>query len=482
MRVRPEVALTFDDVLLVPRHSRILSRGDVSTHTLAARGLPLAIPVLSANMDTVTEGEMAIAMARCGGLGIIHRFMPVDRQAQEVARVKRAEGYVVEAPVTIEPQATIAQARQLMAEAGIGGLVVIDRQARVLGMVTRRDLLFAPEAEDPVGEVMTPREHLVTLQAPADMLAARAQLHAHRLEKLPLLDGQGKLRGLITAQDIIKLEQHPQATKDGKGRLRVGVAIGARAEEAERAAACLQAGADVFVVDIAHGHSENCIRMVRLLKQRWPEVPVIAGNVATPEGVGDLVEAGADAVKVGVGSGSICITRVVTGFGVPQLTAIAECGAEAHRLGVPVIADGGIRSSGDAVKALAAGASSLMVGNMLAGTDEAPGATVVRDGRKMKVVRGMASLTASADRLVIDRGADLEPGDWEHIVPEGVEAVVPHRGAVAEVLDQLIGGIRSGMSYAGAQTLTELQERAEFVRVTGAGMRESGVHDVERLG
>jgi IMP dehydrogenase len=482
MRIRPEAALTFDDVLLVPRHSRIASRSDVVPHTLAARGLALAIPVLSANMDTVTESEMAIAMARCGGLGIIHRFMPVERQAGEVARVKRAEGYVVEEPVTIEPHASIRQARQLMSASGIGGLVVVDRQARVLGMVTKRDLLFAPDTEEPVSEVMTPRERLVTLQAPADLLAAREQLHAHRLEKLPLLDDQGKLRGLITAQDITRLEQHPQATKDGKGRLRVGAAVGARSEDLERAEACLHAGADTFIVDIAHGHSENCLGMVHALKQRWPEVPVIAGNVATPEGVRDLAQAGADAVKVGVGSGSICITRVITGFGVPQLTAILECAAEAHHLGLPLIADGGIRRSGDAVKALAAGASTVMVGNMLAGTDEAPGATIIRDGRKMKVVRGMASLSASADRLVIDRGADLEPGDWERIVPEGVEAVVPHRGAVAEVLDQLIGGIRSGMSYAGARTLDELWERAEFVRVTGAGMRESGVHDVEPIG
>jgi IMP dehydrogenase len=482
MRMRPEVGLTFDDVLLVPRHSRLVSRGDVSPHTLAARGIPLAIPIVSANMDTVTEAEMAIAMARCGGLGVIHRFMSIERQAGDVARVKRAEGYVVESPVTIEPHATIAQARALMASAGIGGLVVVDRQTRVLGMVTRRDLLFAPDPDEPVGEVMTPRERLVTLQAPADMIAARERLNAHRLEKLPLVDGQGRLRGLITAQDIIKLEQHPQATKDAKGRLRVGAAVGARADDVERAEACLQAGADLFVVDIAHGHSENCIGMVRRLKERWPTVPVVAGNVATPEGVRDLARAGADAVKVGVGSGSICITRVITGFGVPQLTAILECAAEAQAIDLPLIADGGIRTSGDAVKALAAGASSVMIGSLLAGTDEAPGATVIREGRKMKVVRGMASLTANADRLVIERGADLEPGDWERIVPEGVEAIVPHRGAVAETLEQLIGGIRSGMSYAGAQSLGELWDRAEFVRVTGAGMRESGVHDVEPLG
>ena len=482
MRMRAEQGLTFDDVLLVPRHSRLVSRGDVSPHTLAARGIPLAIPVISANMDTVTEAEMAIAMARCGGMGIIHRFMPIERQAGDVARVKRAESYIVEAPITIEPQATIAQARQVMTSAGIGGLVVVDREMRLLGMLTRRDLLFAPEPQEMVSEVMTPRERLVTLQAPGNLATAREQLYAHRLEKLPLVDEQGRLRGLITAQDIIKLEQHPQATKDAKGRLRVGAAVGARGEDVERAEACLQAGADLFVVDIAHGHSENCLGMVRRLKERWPEVPIVAGNVATPEGVRDLARAGADAVKVGVGSGSICITRVITGFGVPQLTAILECAAEAQLLDLPLIADGGIRTSGDAIKALAAGASSVMIGSMLAGTDEAPGATVIRDGRKMKVVRGMASLTANADRMVIERGADLEPGDWERIVPEGVEAVVPHRGAVAEVLEQLIGGIRSGMSYAGAQTVKELWERAEFVRVTGAGMSESGVHDVEPIG
>jgi IMP dehydrogenase len=482
MRMRVEQGLTFEDVLLVPRHSRLVSRGDVSPHTLAARGIPLAIPLVSANMDTVTEAEMAIAMARCGGLGVIHRFMSIERQAGDVARVKRAESYIVEAPITIEPQATIGQAREVMADAGIGGLVVVDPETRILGMLTRRDLLFAPDAQEPVSEVMTPRERLITLQAPGNLATAREQLYAHRLEKLPLVDGQGRLRGLITAQDIIRLEQHPQATKDAKGRLRVGAAIGARAEDIERAEACLQAGADVFVVDIAHGHSENCLGMVRRLKGRWPEVPVIAGNVATPEGVRDLAQAGADAVKVGVGSGSICITRVITGFGVPQLTAILECAVEAQATGLPLIADGGVHTSGDATKALAAGASSVMIGSLLAGTDEAPGATVIRDGRKMKVVRGMASLTANADRLIIERGTDLEPGDWERIVPEGVEAVVPHRGAVAEVIEQLIGGIRSGMSYAGAQTLPELWERAEFVRVTGAGMRESGVHDVEPIG
>jgi IMP dehydrogenase len=314
------------------------------------------------------------------------------------------------------------------------------------------------------------------------MADARRLLHEHRVEKVPMVDDEGRLRGLITAQDIVKLQDHPQATKDSKGRLRVGVAIGAREDDLDRAEACRQAGADLFVVDIAHGHSENCLAMVRRLRHRFPDAAIVAGNVATPEGMRDLARAGADAVKVGVGSGSICITRVITGFGVPQLTAILECSDEAHGLGVPIIADGGIRNSGDAVKALAAGASALMVGGMLAGTDEAPGATVVRDGRKVKIVRGMASLSANIDRKVADENAELAPGDWERIVPEGIEAVVPHRGGVADILYQFVGGIRSGMSYAGAQTIQELWERAEFVRLSAAGVRESGSHDVEPIG
>jgi IMP dehydrogenase len=474
--------LTFDDVLLVPRHSRIASRRDVSPQTDIARGITLAIPVLSANMDTVTESDMAIAMARIGGLGVIHRFMSVERQVAEVARVKRVEGYLVEEPVTIEPQATIAHAKALMAGAGIGGLVVVDASRHVLGMLTRRDVLLAPDAEEPVSEVMTPRQKLVTLRAPVDLGEARQRLHTHRLEKLPLLDDQERLQGLITAQDIVKLERHPQATKDGKGRLRVAAAIGARPSDVERAQACLQAGADVFVVDIAHGHSDNCIGMASRLKELYPDVPVIAGNVATPEGVRDLVKAGADAVKVGVGSGSICITRQVAGFGVPQLSAIIECSEEARRLGVSIIADGGVRNSGDAVKALAAGASAVMVGGMLAGTDEAPGATIIRAGRKFKIVRGMASLSANVDRQLLDQDTELEPGDWERVVPEGIEAVVPYRGPVADILYQFIGGLRSGMSYAGAQTIEQLWDRAEFVRLTPAGLRESGPHDVEPLG
>ncbi len=481
MRLRPSLALTFDDVLLVPRHSRVASRGDVSTATTLAPGLPLAIPIVSANMDTVTESAMAIAMAQAGGLGVIHRFMTVERQVSEVARVKRAEGYIVEAPATIAPEATVAQAREAMAAAGIGGLVVVDPDGRLLGMITRRDVLFAEDLGQPVGVLMTPRQRLVTVSTRIDLEEARRQLHAHRVEKLPLVDEHDRLRGLVTAQDIIKLERHPHATKDAKGRLRVGAAVGARPSDLDRAAGCVQAGADVLVVDIAHGHSENCLQMVRRLKERFADVPVIGGNVATPEGVRDLAEAGAQGVKVGIGAGSICVTRAVTGFGVPQLTAILECAEQAQALGVPLIADGGIRDSGDVTKALAAGASAVMVGGVLAGTDEAPGATVIRDGRKYKIVRGMASLTANIDRRTLERGVEPEPAEWGEVVAEGVEAVVPYRGAVADILVQLIGGLRSGMSYAGADTVAGLWERAEFIRVTSAGQRESGPHDVTKI-
>ncbi len=480
MRIRSEPGLTFDDVLLVPRHSRIASRADVDLSTTLVPGLRLAIPIISANMDTVTESEMAIAMARAGGLGVIHRFMPIARQAEEVRKVKRSESHVVEAPMTIAQEATVAQARRAMQQAGIGGLVVVDEEEKVVGMVTRRDVLLAPDDQVPLETAMTPRERLVTAPPQITQEEARRLLHQHRLEKLPLVDQAGRLVGLITAQDIVKRRRYPQATKDGRGRLRVGAAVGARPVERERAAACVEAGADLLVVDIAHGHSENCLGMVRWLKEQYPDMPVIGGNVATPEGVRDLAQAGADAVKVGVGAGSICITRVVTGVGVPQLTAIMECARVARELGVPLIADGGTRNSGDVVKALAAGANAVMVGSMLAGTEESPGATVIRDGRKYKIVRGMASLTANIDRRVLEGGE--EAVELEKVVPEGVEALVPYRGSVVELLHQVLGGLRSGMSYLGAGTLSEMWERAEFVRITPAGARESRPHDVTPLG
>jgi len=479
VRIRPEPALTFDDVLLVPRRSSVRSRRAVSTATMLSRRIALAVPIVSSNMDTVTEARMAIAIARLGGIGIIHRFMTPERQAAEVEQVKRAEGYVVEQPQRIAPEATVAEARRTLAEQDIGGLVVSDGAGEILGIVTTRDLLFEERADRPVSDVMTPRERLVTGDPGETLSAARRSLHAGRIEKLPLIDVAGRLHGLVTAQDIRKLDAWPDATKDERGRLRVGAAIGVREADLARAVLCVEAGADVLVVDIAHGHSDAALDMVTRLKDRFPAVDVVGGNVATAEGVRDMVSAGADAVKVGVGAGSICITRVATGFGVPQLSAVAECGDAGRELEVPIIADGGIRTSGDITKALAAGASTVMLGSLLAGTDEAPGAAVVRRGRRYKIVRGMASLTANIDRQKVERGDDIDDTDWLEVVPEGVEAIVPARGPVGDVVFQLAGGLRSGLSYAGAASIPELWDRAEFVRITAAGITESGAHDVE---
>lgn len=480
MKLRSDPGLTFDDVLLVPCRSSIRSRKDVSTETWLARGLRMQMPVISANMDTVTESRMAIAVAQQGGIGILHRFMSIEHQVEHVRRVKRAENIVVDEPLTISPQASVEAARQKMEDAEVGGLMVTGEDGRLLGVVTTRDVLLAEDTQAPVSAVMTPRERLIVAQPGESMEQARRKLYEHRVEKLPLVDEQDRVTGLITMQDIIKIQLHPSATKDNRGRLMVGVALGARREDLDRAEACAREGADVFVVDIAHGHSDHTIEMVRVLKRNFPDVPVIAGNVAGAAGVIDLAEAGADAVKVGIGAGSICITRIVTGFGVPQLTAISDCAEAGRALGVPIIADGGVRNSGDLVKALAAGASSVMIGSMLAGTDESPGAPVVRDGRRYKVVRGMASLTANVDRRTLDKG-QIEEGDWAEVVPEGIEAMVPYRGSVRDILYQLVGGLRSGLSYAGARSIEELWEKAEFIRISSAGQKESGAHDVSRI-
>jgi IMP dehydrogenase len=347
MKLRPDPGLTFDDVLLVPQRSSIRSRKAVSTSSLLATNFPLHIPVVSANMDTVTETRMAIAMAKEGGIGILHRFMTVEKQVEMVRKVKRAENLIVAHPITISIDTTVGDARLKMIESEVGGLMVIDPQGHLVGMVTTRDVLLASEFSAPVSSVMTPRERLITAGPDESLESARAKLHEHRIEKLPLLDADGKVTGLITAQDIVKIKEHPHATKDSFGRLRVGAAIGVRSDDLDRATSCVEAGADVLVIDIAHGHAEHAMQMIKKLKTACPNIPVIAGNVATAQGVIDLVEAGADAVKVGVGAGSICITRVVTGFGVPQLTAIADCAEVGHKMGVPIIADGGIRTSGD---------------------------------------------------------------------------------------------------------------------------------------
>ncbi len=480
MKLRSEIGLTFDDVLLVPKRSSIRSRRDVDTTSVLVSGIRLHVPIISANMDTVTESDMAIALAQQGGIGILHRFMPMDQEAELVRRVKRAESLVVQDPITIGENATVEDARKRMAETGVGGLMVVNKENRLLGLVTTRDVLLANGGGGPIQRVMTPLERLVVADTNESLEEARKKLHENRVEKLPLLDSEGRILGLITAQDIVKIREHPNATKDSRGRLRVGAAVGVRPDDIERAGACVDAGADVLVVDIAHGHSDHTIEIVKRLKREFPQTPVIAGNVATADGVRDLAEAGADAVKVGVGAGSICITRVVTGFGVPQLTAVADCAEAARRLNVPIVADGGVRTSGDMTKALAAGANTVMLGSMLAGTEESPGAPIVRQGRRYKVVRGMASLTANVQRLEMDRG-EIPDEEWSEVVPEGVEALVPYRGSVADILKQMVGGLRSGMSYAGARSIEELWEEAEFVRITNAGIQEFGSHDVSIL-
>jgi IMP dehydrogenase len=406
--------------------------------------------------------------------------MPKARQTEEVRRVKRAEALVVEGPLTLPLDATVAKARQLMESHGVGGLVVVDAQHAVHGIITRRDIMFASDAE-PVSAHMTPRERMVTAPKGTTFEQARDILDKARVEKLPLLDDDGRLAGLITVKDIEQRTQHPEATKDCKGRLRVGAAVGVRATDMKRAEVLLDAGADALVVDIAHGDSENAVEMARQLRREFGEQwDLVIGNVATAEGTRRLIDAGADAVKVGVGPGSICITRIVTGFGVPQLTAIAECAAAAAAAGAPVIADGGIRNSGDIVKALAAGAMTVMIGSLLAGTKESPGIVVARGGRRYKLTRGMASLGATANRDLIENPT-AQLLQYEEVVPEGVEATVPYRGPVEAILGQLVGGLRSGMSYGGACTIPELQRTAQFVRITRAGLEESGPHDVTEL-
>lgn len=486
MKVRASKGLTFDDVLLVPQRSSITSRQDVDTSTWLTPAIRLQVPVVSANMDTVTEAGMAIAMARAGGIGVIHRFMTIDQQARQVERVKRAEGFMVERPYAITADASIAEARRAMKLHEVGGLVVTNGGEELIGLVTQRDILFAPDETALVRSVMTTPDRLVTASPETTSDEARRLLHQHRLEKLPVVDARGRLVGLITAQDIIKRDRYPGATKDSKGRLQVGAAIGVRIHDMERSEALLAAGADVLVLDIAHGHADHCLQMLKELRHNFPTAQLIAGNVASRQGAIDLVEAGADAIKVGVGPGSICTTRIVTGFGVPQLTAIMDSVAGIAETGrnVPVIADGGIKTSGDLVKALAAGAATVMIGSLFAGTEEAPGATVIRHGQKFKVVRGMASLAATMGRKTIERGDDESAEsqqDWDKVIPEGVEAVVPYRGRVEEVLYQLVGGLRSGLSYGGAATIPELQARAEFIEITPAGVRESRPHDVDRI-
>jgi IMP dehydrogenase len=469
--------LTFDDVLLVPKRSPVISRTQTDLKTKLSRNITINIPLVSANMDTITESGMAIALAREGGIGIIHRFMTIGDQVDEVLRVKRSESVIIEQPYTIKDDMKVYEAKKMMQEYSVSGLLVEDMNRILVGIITNRDITFEKNMERKVVELMT--KNVITAKNGTTMEQAKEILHKHRIEKLPIVDDKKRIVGLITSKDIMKMDQYPSASKDKKGRLLVGAAVGVKGDFLERTEALLDAGADTIIVDIAHGHSDNAINTVNMIKKAFPNCELVAGNVATDEGAKDLITAGVDAVKVGVGSGSICITRVITGSGVPQLTAVTESVKMAREYDIPVISDGGIRTSGDITKALAAGASSVMVGSMFGGTDESPGKTLVKNGKKFKIYRGMASFYASLGRRYREEGLQIaDANDLNDYVPEGVEAMVAYKGSVVEIIRQLVGGLRSGLSYCGAKTISEMQDNAEFIKITSAGYIESQPHDV----
>ena len=470
-------ALTFDDVLLVPAHSTVLPR-DTVLSTKISRGLTLNIPMVSAAMDTVTEANLAIALAQEGGIGFIHKNLSADLQATEVAKVKRHEAGVVAEPITIGPDMLVGDVIRLAREHRISGLPVVDGK-KVLGMVTNRDLRFETRMSIPVREVMTPRERLVTVREGASLEEAKALMHQHRLERVLVVDGDFNLAGLMTVKDITKATDHPFAAKDAQGKLLVGAAVGVGAGTEERIEKLVDAGVDVIVVDTAHGHSEGVLNRVKWVKEHYPNLQVIGGNIATAAAALALVDHGADGVKVGIGPGSICTTRIVAGVGVPQISAVSNVAKALEGTGVPLIADGGIRFSGDIAKAIAAGANAVMMGGMFAGTEEAPGEVILYQGRSYKSYRGMGSLGAmgkgSADRYFQDNNQ----GNLDKLVPEGIEGMVPFKGSVSSIIYQMLGGLRSSMGYCGCRTIDEMRTRAEFVEITAAGMRESHVHDVK---
>ena len=468
--------LTFDDVLLVPAESSVLP-DEVSTVTRFTRGIELAIPITSAAMDTVTEARMAIALAREGGIGIIHRNLPIEEQVAEVDKVKRSESGMIVEPVTLRSHDRVADALELMENYHISGVPITDEGGKLVGILTNRDLRFESDTAQPISNLMT-REGLVTVPVGTTLDEAREVLHRHKIEKLPVVDGQGFLKGLITVKDIQKRIQYPLATKDDQGRLRVGAAVGVGADALERAAALIEEEVDVLVVDTSHGHSRGVIETVRRIKSRW-DVQVVAGNIATPEAAEALIEAGADAVKSGVGPGSICTTRVVAGVGVPQITAIFDCVQAAARHGVPVIADGGIQFSGDVAKAIAAGAESVMLGSLLAGTDESPGDVILSQGERYKEYRGMGSIGAMKARSYSkDRYFQADRDEVARLVPEGIEGRVGYKGPLRTIVYQVVGGLRQAMGYCGAGTIEELRTGTRFVRITAAGLRESHPHHV----
>ncbi|MFD2246123.1 IMP dehydrogenase [Pontibacter ruber] len=468
-------ALTYDDVLLLPAYSEVLPK-DTDTSTQLTRNIRINIPLLSAAMDTVTEADLAIAMAQEGGIGIIHKNMSIRAQAEQVRKVKRSESGMILDPITLEENATLGDAVRIMSEHKIGGIPVTNGDGKLTGILTNRDLRFEKDLTQSVADVMT-RENLITAEKGTDLAKAEDILQQYKIEKLPVVDEHGKLVGLITYKDILKKKDRPNACKDEYGRLRVGAAVGVTPDVMDRIKALVEAGVDVISIDTAHGHSKGVLDSVRNIKQAYPNLEVIAGNIATAEGARALADAGADAVKVGVGPGSICTTRVIAGIGVPQLSAVMEAAKGLQGTGVPIIADGGIKFSGDIVKALAGGASTVMVGSLLAGTDEAPGEMLIYEGRKFKTYRGMGSIEAMEEGSK-DRYFQGNESDSKKLVPEGIVGRVPYKGFVSEMIYQLVGGIRAGMGYCGTATIEQLQN-AKMVKITGAGLRESHPHDVQ---
>ena len=466
--------LTYDDVLLIPAYSEVLPR-EVNTSTYLTKKIKLNVPIVSAAMDTVTESELAIAIAQNGGIGMLHKNMTITRQAEEVRKVKRSESGMIQDPVTLHPEATLAEAFALMKEFKIGGIPIIDKNEQLLGILTNRDIRFQKDLKLKVKTVMT-TANLITAPAGTDLKKAELILQKHKIEKLPVVDKKGKLTGLITYKDIQKFKNFPQACKDEQGRLRVGAAVGVTADTMERVSALVNAGVDVIAIDTAHGHSKGVIETLKMVKKAFPKLQVIAGNIATAAAAKALAKAGADAVKVGIGPGSICTTRIIAGVGVPQLYAVYECAKALKGTGIPVIADGGIKHTGDIPKAIAAGASCIMAGSLFAGVEESPGETIIYEGRKFKSYRGMGSIeameTGSKDRYFQDAEDDIKK-----LVPEGIVGRVPYKGTLAEVMHQFVGGLKAGMGYCGAGTIAALQE-AKFVRITAAGIRESHPHDI----
>lgn len=469
-------ALTFDDVLLVPRHSIVLPR-EVSLATRVSRNIRLNIPLVSAAMDTVTEARLAIALAQEGGIGIVHKNLTPQKQASEVSKVKRFESGVLKDPITIPPSMTVREVLSLTRSHRISGLPVVEGE-RVVGIVTNRDLRFETNLDQPVSNIMTPRERLVTVREGTSTEEAKALMHKHRLERVLVINGDYELRGLVTVKDILKSSEYPLACKDGLGRLRVGAAIGVGAGTEERAELLVEAGVDLIVVDTAHGHAQGVLDRVKWVKSHYPQVEVVGGNIATADAARALIDHGADGVKVGIGPGSICTTRIVAGVGVPQITAVDNVLNGLANSGVPLIADGGIRYSGDISKAIAAGANAVMLGGLFAGTEEAPGETVLYQGRSYKAYRGMGSLGAMQQGAA-DRYFQEPEANPDKLVPEGIEGRVPYKGPVSAVIHQLMGGLRASMGYCGCNSIEEMRTQAEFVEITHAGIRESHVHDVQ---